>query len=117
MGRPGRALPHGHAARAGAAVLGVTAFSAVRLARARDAVAAEAARTQRIQQFMLQLFEGGTGEVGPSSEVKVVDLVDRGVREARSLEAEPVVEAELLQTLGGIAQNLGRLDQAETLLT
>ena len=105
------------ASAVGVAVLGVTAYSAVRLARARDAVAAQAARTQRIQQFMLQLFEGGTGEVGPSSDVKVVDLVDRGVREAQSLEAEPAVEAELLQTLGGIAQNLGRLDQAETLLT
>jgi serine/threonine-protein kinase len=105
------------ASAVGVAVLGVTAFAAVRLARARDAVAAEAVRTQRIQQFMLQLFEGGTGEVGPSSDVRVVDLLDRGVREAQSLEAEPAVEAELLQTLGGIAQNLGRLDQAETLLT
>ncbi|HZJ56053.1 MAG TPA: serine/threonine-protein kinase [Myxococcaceae bacterium] len=101
----------------GVVVLGVTAYSAVRLARARDAVAAEATRTQRIQKFMLQLFEGGTGEVGPSSDVKVVDLVDRGVREAQSLEGEPAVQAELLQTLGGIAQNLGRLDQADTLLT
>jgi eukaryotic-like serine/threonine-protein kinase len=105
------------ASAVGLALLGVTAYAAVRLARARDAVTAEAARTQRIQQFMLQLFEGGTGEVGPSSDVKVVDLVDRGVREAQSLETEPAVEAELLQTLGGIAQNLGRLDQAETLLT
>ncbi|MGZ3479420.1 MAG: tetratricopeptide repeat protein [Myxococcaceae bacterium] len=98
------------------AILGVTAFSAFRLARARDRVAAEAARTQRIQQFMLQLFEGGTGEVGPAAELRVVDLLDRGVREARSLETEPAVAAELLQTLGGIAQNLGRLDQAEELL-
>jgi eukaryotic-like serine/threonine-protein kinase len=105
------------ASAVGVMVLGVTAYAAVRLARARDAVAAQAARTQRIQQFMLQLFEGGTGEVGPSSDVKVVDLLDKGVREARSLEAEPAVEAELLQTLGGIAENLGRLDQAETLLT
>jgi serine/threonine-protein kinase len=105
------------ASAVGVAVLGVTAYAAVRLARARDAVAAQAARTERIQQFMLQLFEGGTGEVGPSSDVKVVDLLDKGVREARSLEAEPGVEAELLQTLGGIAENLGRLDQAETLLS
>jgi len=104
------------ASAVGLAILAVTAFSAVRLARARDAVAAEAVRTQRIQQFMLQLFEGGTGEVGPSAEMKVVDLLDRGVREAQTLEGEPAVEAELLQTLGGIAVNLGRLDQAETLL-
>ena len=98
------------------AVLGLSVFSAFRLARARDAVAAEASRTQRIQQFMLQLFEGGTGEVGPSADVRVVDLLDHGVRDAQSLESEPAMEAELLQTLGGIAQNLGRLDQAEGLL-
>ncbi|HUM11788.1 MAG TPA: serine/threonine-protein kinase [Myxococcaceae bacterium] len=105
------------ASAVGLAILALTSYSAIRLARARDAVAAEAARTQRIQQFMLQLFEGGTGEVGPSADLRVVDLLDRGVREAQSLEGEPAVEAELLQTLGGIAQNLGRLDQAETLLT
>ena len=97
-------------------VLGLTVFSAVRLARARDRVTAEAVRTQRIQQFMLQLFEGGTGEVGPAAELRVVDLLERGVREAQSLDAEPAVEAELLQTLGGIAQNLGRLEQSEELL-
>ena len=97
-------------------VLAVTAVSAVRLARARDAVAAEAARTQRIQRFMLALFEGGTGEVGPAAEMRVVDMLDRGVREAKSLESEPAVEAELLQTLGGIAHALGRLDQAQELL-
>jgi eukaryotic-like serine/threonine-protein kinase len=98
------------------ALLAVVAFSAVRLLRARNEVAAEAARTARIQRFMLELFEGGTGEVGPAAEMRVVDLLDRGVREARSLEGEPAVEAELLQTLGGIAQNLGRLDQAGELL-
>ena len=54
--------------------------------------------------------------VGPAAELRVVDLLDRGVREAQSLETEPAVEAELLQTLGGIAQNLGRLDQADELL-
>ncbi|HXX31993.1 MAG TPA: serine/threonine-protein kinase [Myxococcaceae bacterium] len=99
-----------------AAVLGLSVFYAVRLVRARNAVAAEAARTQAIQRFMLQLFEGGTGEVGPASELKVVDLLDRGVREARALDREPAVQAELLQTLGGIAQNLGKLDQASELL-
>ena len=98
------------------AVVGLSTFYAVRLVRARNAVAAEAARTARIQRFMLQLFEGGTGEVGPAADLKVADLVDRGVREARSLDADPAVQAELLQTLGGIAQNLGRLDQAEELL-
>src|ERR1700691_4294161 len=38
----------------------------IRLARARNAALAEAARTQRIQGFMLNLFEGGQQEAGPA---------------------------------------------------
>jgi tetratricopeptide (TPR) repeat protein len=97
-------------------VVGLSTFYAWRLARARNAAVAEAQRTQRIQQFVFRLLEGGTGEAGPSEELRVVDLVDRGVREAGALESEPAVQAELYQTLGGIAQNLGKLDQAEKLL-
>ena len=80
-----------------AAVVGLVAFYTVRLARARNAAVAEAARTQRIQRFMMSLFEGGDEVVGPADSLRVVTLVDRGVQEARGLAAEPAVQAELLR--------------------
>jgi serine/threonine-protein kinase len=108
--------PLSAAALALAMVAGTVAFYTVRLARARNAALAEAARTQRIQRFMLNLFEGNDEEAGPAESLRVVTLVDRGALQARSLDAEPAVQAELYQTLGGLYQDLGRLEEADSLL-
>jgi len=104
---------------AAAAVLliaGLVTFFTLRLTIARNAALAQAARTQRIQRFMTNLFQGGDEAAGPADSLRVVTLLDRGVQEAHSLNAEPAVQAELYETLGGIYQKLGKLDQANTLL-
>jgi serine/threonine-protein kinase len=97
-------------------VLGLIVFYTARLASARNVAVAEATRTQRIQNFMLNLFNGGDKDAGPAEDLRVVTLVDRGVQEARSLSSEPEVQAELYHTLGGIYEKLGKFDQADTLL-
>ena len=97
-------------------VVALVAFYTVRLARARDEAQAEATRTRRIQAFMLDLFRGGDDGTGPADTLRVLTVVDRGVRQARALDREPAVQAELYQTLGGLYQKLGRLGRADTLL-
>jgi eukaryotic-like serine/threonine-protein kinase len=97
-------------------VVGLVIFFTVRLAKARNAALAEAARTQRIQQFMTNLFQGGDASAGPPDNLRVVTLLDRGVQEAQSLNTEPEVQAELYQTLGTLYQKLGKLDEANALL-
>jgi serine/threonine-protein kinase len=99
-----------------AVVAALVVFFAVRLARERATVLAEAARTLRIQRFMTNLFQGGDAAAGPADSLRVVTLLDRGVQEAQSLNAEPEIQAELYQTLGTLYQNLGKLDQANRLL-
>jgi serine/threonine protein kinase/tetratricopeptide (TPR) repeat protein len=94
----------------------LVAFYTVRLAAARNAAVAQAVRTDRIQRFMLKLFDGGEKDAGPADNLRVVTLVDRGVLEAQALDREPLVQAELYQTLGSIYQKLGKFDQADTLL-
>jgi len=59
------------------------------------------------------LGEGGMGVVYLAERA---DLLDRGVQEAQSLNAEPEVQTDLYETLGTIYQKLGKLDQANTLL-
>ncbi len=98
------------------AIACMAVYFTLRLAAARDAALAEAARTQRIQQFMMQLFEGGDASAGPAEDLRVVTLVDRSAREARTLNADPAVQADLYQTLGKIYQNLGKFDRAGELL-
>src|ERR1700676_916402 len=97
-------------------VVGLVIFFTVRLAIARNAALTEAARTQRIQKFMTNLFQGGDASAAPAESLRVVTLLDRGVQEAQSLNAEPEVQADLYETLGSIYQKLGKLDQANTLL-
>ena len=99
-----------------ALVTGLVVFFTVRLTIARNAALAEAARTQRIQKFMTNLFQGGDSAAGPADSLRVVTLLDRGVQEAESLNTEPEVQAELYGTLGSIYQKLGKYDQADSLL-
>jgi eukaryotic-like serine/threonine-protein kinase len=99
-----------------ALVVGMAIFFTVRLARARNAALAEAARTGRIQRFMLNLFQGGDEAAGPSDTLRVVTLLDRGVQEARALDSDPAVQAELYETLGSMYQKLGKFEQANSLL-
>jgi len=97
-------------------VVGLVAFYTVRLAAARDAALAEASRTQRIQTFTRSLFTGGDDQIGPADTLRVLALLERGVREARALESEPIVQAEFYHTLGGLYQQLGDFERADSLL-
>jgi serine/threonine-protein kinase len=97
-------------------VAALAGFSALRIAKARRETAVEAARTQQIQQFMLNLFNGGDSGAGPSEDLRVTTLLDRGVQQARALDRDPETQAELYQTLAGIYQDLGKFDRAEPLL-
>jgi serine/threonine protein kinase/tetratricopeptide (TPR) repeat protein len=98
-------------------IVTLVVFYTVRVTEARNNAVAQAARTERIQSFMTKLFEGGEGEVGPADSLHVLTLIDRGVREARALDAEPEVQAELLLTLGALYEKLGNLPRADSLFT
>lgn len=104
------------AAAAAILIIVLSAFYAVGITRARDTAVAEATRTQRIQRFLVSLFQGGDEAAGPADSLRVVTLIDRGVQEARNLIAEPGVQAELFETLGTVSTQLGQLERADTLL-
>jgi serine/threonine protein kinase/tetratricopeptide (TPR) repeat protein len=98
-------------------LVSLVAFYTFRLASARDMALAEAARSQRTQNFMVSLFQGGDPDAAPAESLRVVTLIERGVQEARVLEAEPEVQAELYLTLGELSLELGLLERADSLIT
>lgn len=99
-----------------ASIAGLIIFYTGRLTAARNTAVAEAARTQRVLRFTLNLFKGGDKEAGPASDLRVTTLIDRGIAEAVSLDRDPEVQAELYGTLGEVYQKLGVLDRADSLL-
>jgi len=97
-------------------VSGLTLFYTLRLRTARNEALTEAARSQRMMRFVLNLFEGGDQYAGPAKDLRVVTLVDRGVDEARALSGDREAQLELFGTLGDVERKLGNLDKADLLL-
>ena len=92
-------------------------YFAVTITRARNAALAEAARTERIQTFMLNLFGNGESEAGPSQDLKVTSLLDRGVQDASALQADGETQADLYATLGSMYNRLSKYDKADQVLS
>jgi eukaryotic-like serine/threonine-protein kinase len=104
---------------AGVAALLLLALSvgyARSLVSARDAALAEAARADRVQQFTLGLFRGTDPDFAPAEGLRVIDLLERGVREAHALEADPGLQAGIYLALGEIHRQLGEFGPASELL-
>jgi tetratricopeptide (TPR) repeat protein len=85
------------------------------LRASRDAALAEAARNARLRGFLEQLFEGGTTGAADLANVRVATIIDNGIREARSLTADPGVQVEMLGSLGVVTERLGAFARADTL--
>ena len=99
-------------------VIGILTTSyARRLAAERAATLAEAARTARLQQFIIGLFSGQEPDTGPAHDHRVRQLLERGAATAASLAADPDTRDELTQTIGAIFGELGDTERAESLLT
>ncbi len=108
-----------HVAAAAVVLMLVVALSfvfTIRLIIARNRALSSEAQTQRIQQLMMNLFQGDDAAAGPAKELRVVDLLERGVQQAESLKGEPALRAQLEYTIGMLYHKLGRPDRAEPLL-
>jgi serine/threonine-protein kinase len=99
-----------------ALVVGLVVFFTVRLAKARDAAVAEAARTRRISDFMVELLGGSDSNAAPSADLRVVTLLDEGAKKARALDADPATQAELYKTLARMDNMLGEYPKASGLM-
>lgn len=92
-------------------------FYTARVRTARNAAVAEARRTQRIQQFTTDLFQGGDASAGPAEDLRVSVLLDRGRQQAGNLQNDPEMQADMWETLGGIYRRLGDPQHADPLLS
>ena len=97
-------------------IIGLTIFYTVRLAKARNAAVAEAIRTQRVERFMQDLFQGDAESTGPADDLRVITVLERGEKQARALDEDPEIQADLYQTLGAMYDQLGKYEQADSLL-
>ena len=83
----------------------------------RDRAQAEAAKSERMLELLLGLFEGSDPARAQGAEISVQDvLADAEPRIERELSAQPQVQAALYQSLGQVFISLGNMEDAERLL-
>jgi len=97
------------------ALIGMSAYFTYRLAKSRDAALAEAARATRIQEFMVNLLEGGDPDNGPSKNMKVGELLSTAVKQVRVLDKDPRAQGDFYDALGRIYHQFGDYAQSESL--
>ena len=98
-------------------LVALTAIYVRRVTREQQATAQQAARTERLQDFIVGLFSGQDTDTGPAHDLTVRTLLERGAATADSLGGEPEIQAEMRHTLGTIFGELGDFDRANAMLT
>lgn len=89
---------------------------AAELQEALDAARTEAAKAEQVSEFMIGLFESHDPENARGAEITGRELLERGVTRADELSAEPVLQAQLLDAIGGVYRSLGEFARARPLL-
>jgi eukaryotic-like serine/threonine-protein kinase len=101
----------GVAAGAVVAVLGASYLSTTAMQSRR--LAAEAARTEQVKDFLVGLFRRANPGASPGGALTALDLVEEGVRRvAAEPDSDPTLRAELLTVLGELLGSLGRYEDA-----
>jgi eukaryotic-like serine/threonine-protein kinase len=98
-------------------VTGAAIYHTVQLTRARDAALADAARTERMEHFLIDLMTNGDSEVGPAEDMRIRDLMGYGVKEAYAFKSDPAIQADIFQSLGDIYSSWGKSDTSFQLLS
>lgn len=108
-------LPIGFAALVLVVIIGLVGFYTMRLAKARDAALTQATRAEQTKSLLLKIIGDGF-DVAPSANLRVVDVLDRAVRQAHLLNNQPEEQSDLYGTLGSVYHGLGDLNKADSLL-
>ena len=102
------------------ALLAGTVGTAVGLVRARRAEASarsEAATAERYSTFLVNMFEASAPEQSKGRDISARELLQRGAARVRTeLAGEPLLNARLLATIGGVYTKLGLYAEARSTL-
>ncbi len=81
-----------------------------------DRAQQEAAKAEQVSAFMVRMFEGNDPDNAQGADVTGRELLARGVERADELSDEPVLQAQLLDTIGGVYRSLGQYATARPLV-
>jgi len=95
----------------------VSTIGMVRATRAEAAARQEAERTRQIAAFLTTLFEVSDPGEARGNSITAREILDRGAQRVRTeLSDQPLVQAGMMETMGGVYRGLGLYSDAQPLL-
>ncbi len=93
------------------------AMSAVRIARERDRANQAAMTAEAVTQSLVSVFEVADPGRSRGNTITARELLDQGAAKVvRELKEQPLVQAKLMDTIGGLYLTIGAYDRAQPLL-
>jgi tetratricopeptide (TPR) repeat protein len=110
-------------AAAGAIMLAVligtagTTIGLLRAVRAEKKAVEEAATAQKVSDFLVDLFKVSDPSEARGNTITAREILDKGAAQIdQELEAQPLVRARLMETIGTVYRSLGLYEQAKPML-
>jgi serine/threonine-protein kinase len=98
--------------------IALIAFYTSRLAEQRDLAVTAADKAQRTAQVLYRLFETADPELGAGAATTARELLDRGAAQITAeLSEQKDIQADAMDTIGGIYTKLGLYDEADAMLS
>ena len=94
-----------------AIVIGASLFT-YNLSHAKQQAELEAAKSVQVTGFLMGLFEANDPAEALGDEISARELLDRGAEQAKSLESQPEIQAQMFDVLGQMYHKLGQYDKA-----
>ncbi len=89
----------------------------LRIRAERDAARAQAERATQVSQFLVDMFSVADPDVNRGDKLTATEILDRGAKKLdESLSSQPMLHANLAETIGRVYMNLGDFPRAEPLL-
>jgi non-specific serine/threonine protein kinase/serine/threonine-protein kinase len=103
-------------AAAALAVLGLAGFGVAMAVQAR-AIGRERDRAERVSEFLVNLFNVSDPSEARGNSVTAREVLDRGAEKIhKELADEPLIQGQMMDTMGNVYRNLGLWKEAEPLL-
>ncbi|HVS64932.1 MAG TPA: serine/threonine-protein kinase [Thermoanaerobaculia bacterium] len=99
-----------------ALLVSLVGFYTQRLRNERIEAQREAAKARRVSEFVVDLFEVSDPSRSRGETITARELLDQGQQRLRGLDAEPAVQAAMMDTIGNVYRTLALYDEAEPLL-
>ena len=91
-------------------------LQAQRIRQERDRAQAEQQKADQVSAFLVSLFKASDPSEAQGDTLTAPELLQRGVARLGELEEQPAVQADMMNVLGEVYRELGRYDQAQSLL-